>query len=74
MYPVSLYEYGKLRQCTAKSDFLDCLDELVCPQFEQPVIQMKVVDGAAFVNMHQPRQSKTFGEYCYDELPKKSSL
>ena len=32
---------------------------------------MKVVDGAPFVTMHRPRLSKTFGEYCYEELPKK---
>ena len=32
---------------------------------------MKVVDGAPFVTMHWSRLSKTFGEYCYEELPKK---
>jgi len=25
---------------------------------------MKVIDGAAFVNINSPRNSKTFGEYC----------
>ena len=57
----SLSEYEKLRKCTAKSDFLDCLDELGSSHFEQPAIQVKLVAGVAFVNMYQPRLSKTFG-------------
>ena len=39
MYPVSLPEHGKLQKCTAKLDFLDCLDELVSSHFEQPASQ-----------------------------------
>ena len=29
---------------------------------------MKVVDGAAFVNMNPPRISTTYGDYCDKEL------
>ena len=35
---------------------------------------MKVVDGAAFVNMRKPRLSKTLEEYCKEELPTKIFL
>ena len=31
---------------------------------------MKVIDGTVFVNIYPPRTSKTFGEYCDDELIK----
>ena len=31
---------------------------------------MKVIDGTALVNIYRPRTSKTFREYCYDELVK----
>ena len=35
IYPVLLTEYRKLQKCAAKSDFQNCLDELVSPHFEQ---------------------------------------
>ena len=31
---------------------------------------MKRIDRTAFVNVYQPRTSKTFGKYCDDELVK----
>ena len=72
MYPVvPLSEYGIFQKCTAKSDFLNCLDELLRLHFEQPIIQVKVVNGAAFVNMHQPILSTIFGKYCREEIRKK---
>ena len=70
-YPVSLSEYGKLRKCPTKSDFIKCLHEIVEPHYEEPRIEMKVIDGAAFVNIYQPKISNNFGEYCYDEITKR---
>ena len=32
-----------LRNCTAKSDFLDCLEELISPLFEHLAIQVKLL-------------------------------
>ena len=29
---------------------------------------MKVIDGAAFVNMNRPKSSTTYGKYCEYEL------
>jgi len=63
-YPVSISEYGRLRKCNAKSDFLKCLDGFGTPSDEPPVVDMKVLDGAAFVNMNPPRDATTFGGYC----------
>ena len=71
-YPVSISEYGKLRTCLAKSDFLKCLDMLTGPYFDSPNVDMKVVDGPAFVNMNPLKSSRTFGDYC-EELKQKAS-
>ena len=57
-YPISISEYGKLRKCTGKSDFLKCLNEIIDPSEEQPVTQAKIIDGAALINMNPPRSSK----------------
>ena len=70
-YPIAISEYGKLRKCSAKSDFLKCLDNLVEVYYESPNVDVKIVDGAAFVNMNPPRSSNTFGEYCDNELRQK---
>ena len=70
-YPVSISEYRKLRKGTAKSDFVKCLEELLEPVYESPAVEMKVIDGAAFINIHQPRSSQTIGEYCFDEIKEK---
>ena len=58
----------------SKVRFSGLFRQIVSSYFEQPVIQMKVVDGAAFVNMRKPRLSKTFEEYCKEELPTKIFL
>ena len=72
MYPVvPLTEYGIFQKCTAKSVFLNCLDELLSLYFEQPIIQVKVVNDTAFVNMHQSILSRIFGKYCREEFRKK---
>lgn len=67
-YPVSLSEYGRLRKCTAKSDFLKCLEELHISSLEPPEVEAKIIDGAAFVNIHTPKSSRTFGDYCSVEV------
>ena len=53
-YPISISEYGRLRKCSSKSDFLKCLVAYGTPSDEPPAVQMKVTDGAAFVNMNPP--------------------
>ena len=54
---------------TDKSDFLNCLTEIAEPSYSAPEdVGMVVIDGPAFVHMNQPRQSKTFGDYCKIEL------
>ena len=70
-YPISISEYGKLRKCTAKSDFLKCLDELSESSYERPIVEAKIIDGAAFINMNAPKSSETYGEYCNIELQQK---
>ena len=70
-YPVSISEFGKLRKCSSKSDFLKCLQKISEPCETPPEdVQMKNVDGAAFVNMNSPRESSSFKDYC-EELKKK---
>ena len=54
-YPISLSEYGRLRKCSNKSDFLKCLEDLSEPSLESPDVEAKIVDGAAFVNINQPK-------------------
>ena len=63
-YPISISEYGRLKKCNSKSDFLKCLDAYGTPSNEPPAVQMKVIGGAAFVNMNPPRGASTFANYC----------
>ena len=51
-FPVSIPEYGKLQNTTSKSDFLQCMESLVDVTYDAPNASMKVIDGAAFVNMN----------------------
>ena len=63
-YPVSLSEYGKLRK-TYKSLFLDCIEKtLEAPILQSKTVDMIAIDGAAYVHLNPPRNSKTFREYC----------
>ena len=39
--------------------------------YDPPNVEMKVIDGAAFVNMNPPTASITHGEYCDMELKAK---
>ena len=68
---VPMAEYGIFQKFTAKSDFLNCLDELLSLYFKQPIIQVKFVSDTAFVNMHQPILSRIFGKYFREEFRKK---
>ena len=72
-YPVSISEYGKLRKCTSKSDFLKCLFGYGEPHEESPMVDMIVIDGAAFVNMNSPKTSQTFQDYC-NKMTEKVSM
>ena len=49
LYPPSISEYGKLRKCLTKSDFLVFLNGLTEPIYDPPNIEMKVIDGACCV-------------------------
>ena len=71
LHPPSISENGKLQKCLTKSDFLVCLNGLSEPIYDPPNVEMKVIDGAAFVNMNLARKSNTCGEYCDMELKAK---
>ena len=62
-YPPAISEYEKLRNCNSKSDFLGCIKEIHEPSRAKPTAECSIIDGAAFVNVHQPRTSKNFVEY-----------
>ena len=57
VYLVSLSEYGKLRKFSAKSDFLQCLNDIN--------IKLKLND----ININKPKTLETFGPYCSEEIP-----
>ena len=44
------------------------MESLVDVTHDAPDVSMKVIDGAAFVNMNRPKSSTTYGKYCEDEL------
>ena len=75
-FPPSLSEYGKLRRPPSKSDILDYLKSASVTQFERydtpppppPAVDTCVIDEPAWVRMHPPKSSKTFGMYCCDEV------
>ena len=70
-YPPSLSEYGKLRKSN-KSDFLKCLEDHGGTKIQFPEVAAEVIDGAAAVQMIKPEESKTFGQYCKEEFPRKT--
>ena len=67
-YLPAISEYRKLRKCNDKSDFLGCIKEIHQPSRANATVECFVIGGAAFVNVHQPRTSKNFGEYCEGEI------
>ena len=77
-HPPSISDYGKLRKATNKDDFIECLPEL--PESEDPSqviryslppVDALIIDGPAMVQSHLPRVSKTFGDYCKNEIGEK---
>ena len=65
-FPIAISEHGKLRKCASKSDFLKCLYEIEEQSVESPKVDMKVIDGAAFLCMNAPKCEKTIGDYCME--------
>ena len=65
-FPVPISEYDKLRKATSKFDFLHCMRSLVNVTYNAPDVSMKVIDGAAFVNMNRPKSSTTYEKYYED--------
>ena len=63
----SISEYGNLRKCLTKFDFLVCLNGLADLIYDPPYVEMKVIDGAAFFKMNPPTTSNTYGEHCDTE-------
>ena len=59
-----------MRAAKDKSEFTHLLHKVFEPQYEEPNVQIKVIDGTAFVNIYRPSTLKTFEEYCDDELVK----
>ena len=57
-FPISISEYGKLRAAKDKSEFTQLLHKVFEPQYEEPNVQMKVIDGTVFVHIYRPRTSK----------------
>ena len=70
-FPASLSEHGSL-STHSKSDFVNCIKALYEPEYEPPITDALIVDGAAMVHMNYPEQSiKTFGQYCDTQLVSK---
>ena len=67
-YPPAISEYGKFRKCNDKSNFLGCIKEIHKASRAYPTVECSAIDGTAFVNVHQSRTSKNFGEYCEREI------
>ena len=65
-FPITISAHGKLRKCASKSDFLKCLYEIEEPSVESPKVDMKVIDGVAFVCINAPKCAKTIGDYCME--------
>ena len=57
-----------MKKCTAKLDFLKCLE---CSSLEPPEVEAKIIDEAAFIKINTPKMSSTFREYCSVEVMKK---
>ena len=70
-YPVSVSEYGRLRKGTAKSDFLECVEEWDSSSLEPPEVEAKTIDGPAFININTPKTSRAFREYCSVQVTEK---
>ena len=60
-----------MRKCSAKSDFLQCLNDIVKQSLSPPNVEVKIIDVSALVNINKPKTLETFGQYCSQELPRK---
>ncbi len=60
--PPSISEYGSLRKGN-KADFLKCIENCGKSILESPRTTVKILDGAAIVQMMPPGCAKTFGQY-----------
>ena len=60
-----------MRKCSAKSDFLQCLNDIVKQSLSPPNMEVKIIDVSALVNINKPKTLETFGQYCSQELPRK---
>ena len=53
---------------TTKSDLMECIESIVHPSHEAPLIDVKIVDGATLVHTLDPKKSripvKTFQDYA----------
>ena len=47
-FPVSISEYGKLRAAKDNSEFTQLLHKVFEPQYDEPNVQIKRIDGTAF--------------------------
>ena len=54
-----------------KPHFLVCINGLAEPLYDPSNVEMKVIDGAVFVNMNPPTKSDTYGTHCDMELKAK---
>ena len=70
-YPPSLSEFGGIRSTINKSDFLTCLEKVRELDMEPPYVQAHVIDDPGMVHANAPYASKTYDEYCLNELKKK---
>ena len=60
-----------MRKSLTKPDFLVCINGLAEPLYNPSNVEMKVTDGAVFVNMNPSTTSDTYGTHCDMELKAK---
>ena len=61
-YRQSLSEHGNLR-ANNKSDLVSCLDDFTTPVSDPPAVDTIILDGAAVVQLLDPRTAQTFSDY-----------
>ena len=70
-FPPSISQQGMLRSCQ-KSELLTCVENLITTpqQLEAPKVQVKLIDGAALVNIMKPLPNSTFKQYVSNKITK----
>ena len=76
-FPSALSDYGEIRSPTNKADFLECLPKFLNEEpieilYDSPNVDVYVIHGPALVQATKPKYSKTYGEYCNNEIKNKS--